>query len=208
MVIPVAIGAPVEVSGTSAGISYEVTAGFTGTLSFAARGLVPATDTDGTVAQDPDQNFDPADPIGTFSHTFSVAAGQSLLRVGVDEDFITPAGTDLDVYLFRGTTFVGQAADGDSDEMVTVANPVAGSYTVFVHGFGTAGPSADFTLFEWQVPTSSAGNMTVPGPTPVTTGQSVPVNLTFSGLAADTWYLGQVVYGNPGTIGSTIVSVR
>ena len=50
--------------------------------------------------------------------------------------------------------------------------------------------------------------MTVPGPTPVVIGTSVPVNLGFSGLTPGKWYLGQVVYSNPGTIGSTIVSVR
>ena len=75
---------------------------------------------------------------------------------------------DLDVFLFRegpgpDPIFMGQAADGDSNEMVNVNNPPADTYTVFVHGFATNGPSADFTLFEWQVPTTSAGNMNVPG---------------------------------------------
>ena len=79
---------------------------------------------------------------------------------------------------------------------------------MFVHGYSTNGPSANVTVFEWEVPTSSAGNMTVPGPTPVVIGTSVPVNLGFSGLTPGKWYLGQVVYSNPGTIGSTIVSVR
>jgi hypothetical protein len=206
---PVAIAAPAEVTGPPSGISYTVKTGYAGTLNFAARGLAAGLETDASVAQDPDQTFDPAVTTGTFSKTFTVPAGQSLLRVGIDEDFITPSGTDLDVYLFRGTTFVGQAADGDSDEMVTVANPTAGTYTVYVHGFATVAPSASFTLFEWQVPTSSAGNMNVPGPATATVGGIVPVNLTFTGLAADTWYLGQVVY-NDGTsnIGSTIVNVR
>jgi subtilisin family serine protease len=205
---PVAIAAPLEVTGTASGISYTVKTGFAGTLDFAARGLVAATTTDASVAQDPDQSFDPAVETGTFSKTFTVPAGMSLLRVGIDEDFITPANTDLDVYLFRGTTFAGQAADGDSDEMVTLSNPTAGSYTVYVHGFATVAPSANFRLFEWQVPASSAGNMNVPASATATVGGTVPVNLTFTGLTAGTWYLGQVVYGNPGTIGSTIVNVR
>jgi len=205
---PVPLAAPAEVTGNAGGISYNVKSGFAGTLDFAARGLVPAVTTAATVAQDPDQTFDPAVATGTFSMTFTVPAGLSLLRVGIDEGFITPSGTDLDVYLFRGTTFVGQAADGDSNEMVTLTNPTAGVYTVFVHGFNTNGPSANFTLFNWQVPTTSAGNMTVPASTAVTTGGTVPVNLSFTGLASGTWYLGQVVYGNPGTIGSTIVNVK
>ena len=50
--------------------------------------------------------------------------------------------------------------------------------------------------------------MTVPASAAATVGGSVAVNLTFTGLAGGTWYLGQVVYGNRGTIGSTIVNVR
>ena len=89
-------------------------------------------------------------------------------------------------------TLVGQSADGDSNEMVTFVNPPAGTYTVYVHGFNTAGPSANFTLFEWQLSAANAGNMTVPGPAATTTGGSVPVNLSFTGLTPSTWYLGQV----------------
>lgn len=206
---PVAVAAPVEVSGTPSGISYSVRTGYNGTLNFAARGLASAVETDATVAQDPDQSFDPADPSGTFSRTFTVPAGQSLLRAGIDEDFVTPSNTDLDVFLYRGTTLVGVAADGDSDEMVTLSNPTAATYTVYVHGFATNGPSADFTLFEWQVPTTSAGNMNVPAPAAATIGGTIPVNLTFTGLAANTWYLGQVVYNDGSSnVGSTIVNVR
>jgi hypothetical protein len=53
-------------------------------------------------------------------------------------------------------------------------------------GFNTAGPSANFTLYEWQPGPTSAGNMTVPGPAATTTGGNVPVNLSFSGLAPST----------------------
>ena len=93
-----------------------------------------------------------------------VPAGLKLFRAGIDEGFITPSGTDLDVYVYRGGALVGQAADGDSNEMVTFTDPVAGTYTVYVHGFNTNGPSADFTLFSWQLTSANAGNMTVPGP--------------------------------------------
>jgi len=121
-----------------------------------------------------------------------------LFRVGIDEGFITPSGTDLDVYVYRGGSRVGQSTDGDSNEMVTFTNPPAGTYTVYVHGFNTVGPSANFTLFSWQPGAASAGNMTVPGPVAATIGGSVPVNLSFTGLVGGTWYLGQTVY-NDGT---------
>jgi hypothetical protein len=93
--------------------------------------------------------------------------------------------------------------------MVTLLNPTAGTYTVFVHGFATNGPSANATVFDWVVPSASSGNMSVPGSTAVGIGSIVPVNLAFSGLAASSWYLGRVVY-NDGTsnIGATFVNVN
>src|SRR5262245_9846297 len=206
---PVAIAAPSEVTATSSGITYDVKTGYTGTLNFAARGLVPATTFPETVAQDPDQTFDPNDPTGTIHQDIVVPPGVKLFRVGIDEGFITPSGTDLDVYVYRGGTRVGQAADGDSNEMATFIDPPAGTYTVYVHGFNTNGPSADLTLFSWQLTSASAGNMNVPGPVGTTTGGTLPVNLSFTGLASGTWYLGQTVY-NDGTsdIGTTIVNVK
>src|SRR5262249_62016160 len=106
----------------------------------------------------------------------------------------TPSGTDLDVYVYRGGVRVGQSADGDSNEMVTFTNPPAGTYTVYVHGFNTNGPSASLTLFSWQLGSASAGNMSVPGPVSTTTGGTVPVNLSFTGLTNGTWYLGPPLY--------------
>ena len=206
---PVALAAPLEVSGNASGISYSVKTGYAGTLNFAARGLVPATTFAEIVQQDPDQIFDPNDPTGTIHEDIVVPAGLKLFRAGIDEGFITPTGTDLDVYVYRGGTRVGQSADGDSNEMVTFTDPPAGTYTVYVHGFNTNGPSASFTLFSWQLGSASAGNMTVPGPATATIGGTVPVDLSFAGLVGGTWYLGQTVY-NDGTsdIGTTIVNVR
>jgi subtilisin family serine protease len=210
VVRPVAIAAPLEVTGSNAGISYSVKTGYIGTVNFAARGLVAGTATAATVNQDPDQTFNPADATGTYKQDIVVPAGLSLFRVGIDEGFITPSGTDLDVFVFRGGSQVGSAADGDSNEMVTFTNPVAGTYTVYVHGFSTNGPSANFTLFDWQLPPASAGNMNVPAPAAATIGGSVPVNLTFgAGVTAGTWWLGQVIYNDGSSnIGSTIVNVK
>ena len=206
---PVALAAPLEVSGDASGISYSVKTGYSGTLNFAARGLVPATTFAETVAQDPDQTFNPADPTGTIHEDIVVPAGLKLFRAGIDEGFITPSGTDLDVYVYRGGVRVGQASDGDSNEMVTFADPPAGTYTVYVHGFNTNGPSASFTLFSWQLGSTSAGNMTVPGPATATIGGTVPVDLSFTGLLSGTWYLGQTVYNDGSSdIGTTIINVK
>ena len=51
-------------------------------------------------------DFDPADATGTFKFDVVVASG-SVLRAGIYEDAITPSGTDLDLFVYRGETLVG-----------------------------------------------------------------------------------------------------
>ena len=53
VVRPVALAAPVEVTGNGGPISYDVTFGYTGSFSATPRGLVPAVLTPGTVSDDP-----------------------------------------------------------------------------------------------------------------------------------------------------------
>ena len=99
---PVTLAAPREVSGDAI---WHLLLGQDRLLrhaNFAARGLVAATTFAETVAQDPDQTFDPSDPTGTIHEDIVVPAGLKLFRAGIDEGFITPSGTDLDVYVYRG----------------------------------------------------------------------------------------------------------
>ena len=190
-------------------LNWTAKTGYTGTLNAVARGPVPATVSTFTLAQDPDATFDPADPTGTFKKDVAVPAG-AIFRAGIYEDAITPTGTDLDLYVYLGSTLVGVSADGDSNEEVTLragASPL--TLTVYVHGWSTNGPSAEVTLFDW-VANAATGDMTVsPATTPVTTGSTVSYTATFSGLAPATRYFGAVDYNN-GTarIGQTFVSVQ
>ncbi len=207
---PVAISAPAEVSGNgSAPLTWTAKAGYDGTLNAAARGLVPATVSSFTLAQDPDATFDPAVTTGTYKKDVAVPAG-GLFRAGIYEDAITPTGTDLDLYVYLGTSLVASSADGDSNEEVTLragSSPL--TLTVYVHGWSTNGPSAQVSLFDW-VANADAGNMTVsPASTAVTTGSTVNYSASFSGLAAATRYFGAVDYNN-GTsrIGQTYVSIK
>jgi subtilisin family serine protease len=205
---PVAIATPAEVSSNGAPVSWSVTTGYDGALSASVAGLVPATQTAWTVAQDPDQTFNPADPTGTFKKDVVVPAN-SLFRAGIYEDAITPTGTDLDLYVYQGATQVGVSADGDSNEEVTLRTGATGTtLTVYVHGWSTNGPSATGTLFDW-VATTAAGNTTVSGVGPATTGGTQTHTASFSGLAAGTRYLGEVRYSDgSATIGRTILNVR
>ncbi len=102
---------------------------------------------------------------------------------------------------------VGASGGGTSAEEVNLLNPAAGTYTVWVHGFAVTGP-ANFTLFNWVLGSTAAGNMSVSAPASATIGATGAINLTFSGLAPATKYLGSVAYsGSAGLPNPTIVRV-
>lgn len=198
---PVALAAPAQVSG-----SYNVTFGYTGTFSATARGLIPATTFTGSVMTDPTGNFTPVASPSTVSFTVVVPAGATYARFSLFDANVSPA-SDLDLYVFRGTTLVGSSGGGTSAEEVNLRNPTAATYTVWVHGFDTGNPST-FTLFTWVLGTADEGNMTVTAPTSAVLGATGTINLAFSGLTAGTKYLGSVAYGGAaGMPNPTIVRV-
>jgi hypothetical protein len=202
VVRPVALAAPAEASG-----SYDVTFGFDGPFSATGRGLVPADVTDGVVDQDPDQTFDPADPTGTVAVTVDIPAGTTYARFALFDEDVAP-GSDIDLYVFRGATIVGSSATGTSAEVVNLSNPIAGTYTVFVHGWGLPEGSSPFSLHTWVLGSEDAGNMTVTAPATAVTGTTDTIELGFTDLAAGTKYLGSVVYGGaPGLPAPTIIRV-
>ena len=83
-----------------------------------------------------------------------------------------------------------------------------GAYTAVVHGWQTDGPDANYTLFNWNVGTASAGTMAIAAPSIATVGGAANVDLTFSGLSAGSKYLGAVDYSNGViSIGSTVIRV-
>jgi hypothetical protein len=147
--------------------------------------------------------------VGVFKKELAVPAGQSVLRFATfDAD--TDGNDDVDLYLYSPSGVFTAISGGEtSEEVVTVNNPAAGTWKLYVHGFQTDGPSADLTLFHWILGsgTANAGNMTVNGPFNATVGSVHTVNLTTSGLTAGDHYLGQIVYSGSTTptLGTTLV---
>jgi len=202
VVRPVALAAPAQVSG-----SYNVTFGFSGAFSATARGLIPAAITAGTVTQDPDQTFDPADPSGTVAVTVEIPAGTTYARFSLFDGDVA-AGSDIDLYVYRGTTFAGGSGNGGSDEEVNLLNPVAGTYTVYMHGWGLPTGTSPFKLHTWALGSADAGNMTVTAPASGVIGATAEIGLDFSGLAPGVKYLGSVAYGGAAAaVNPTIVRV-
>jgi hypothetical protein len=189
---PVAMAAPAQASG-----SYNVTFGYTGAFTATARGLVPATTFDSTITQGDVLSFDVVVP-----------AGATYARFSLFDANVSVPGSDLDLYVYRGSTLVGVSGGGTADEEVNLLNPLAGTYTVLVEGFGVPGSAtANFTAFAWALDSTAAGNMTVSAPS-ATVGTTGAINLTFSGLVPGTKYLGSVAYsGAAGLPNPTIIRV-
>jgi hypothetical protein len=213
---PVALAAPVEVSGDGGDLSYEVKFGYNGPFTADPRGLIAADTTPASVTDDPTDDFDTTDPAGNQGitiHNVIVPAGTSVLRVALFDDEVDGAH-DLDLYTYRvnadaSLTLVAISGSGTSDEVSTLVNPTAATYRVFVHGFAAAGGVANYTFFSWTLGTADAGNMTVTEPASATIGGIGTIDLSFTGLAADTRYLGSVVYGGvAGLPNPTIVSIH
>jgi subtilisin family serine protease len=205
---PVALSAPAAVSGPATGFSYPAQFGYSGAFAASARGLLPATTGAGTVTDDPGDSFSPTGP-GVTAFTVNVPSGTTYARFSLFDGNVTPAGSDLDLYVYRGTTLVGLSGAEGSNEEVDLLNPPADTYTVYVHGFNvTPGVTANFTLYSWLLGGTSAGNMTVTAPATASIGGSGTVSLSFSGLVPGTRYLGSVAYGGiAGLPNPTIVRV-
>jgi hypothetical protein len=145
---PVALAAPKEVYSAGEPVSYPVMFGYTGSFSAMARGLLPATTITGSINTGQQLTYDVVIPAGTTYARFSLFDAN-----------VTPA-SDLDLYVYLGSTLVGLSGSGTSAEEVNLINPAAATYTVLVDGYATGNPST-FTLFYWVLGSADAGNMAV-----------------------------------------------
>ncbi|HEU5099946.1 MAG TPA: S8 family serine peptidase [Roseiflexaceae bacterium] len=67
------------------------------------------------------------------TYSVDVAPGSTSLRVTIGGT--SDPAADLDLYVIRNGAIIGQSADGDSEESVTIANPAAGTYTILIDGY-------------------------------------------------------------------------
>ena len=94
-----------------------------------------------------------------------------------------------------GMVLVGSTGGATSNETASFVPVAAGAtYRVFVHGFETDGPDADYTLFYWIVSDAAAGNLTVTGPGSVTAGSTHTIQVDWSGLTPGIKYLGTITH--------------
>jgi hypothetical protein len=138
----------------------------------------------------------------------TIPAGTTYARFSLfDANVSKPSDLDLEVRDANGN-LVGSSGSGTSAEEVNLVNPAAGTYSVRVVGFATGDSATTFTLFNWSLGSTSAGNMTVAAPANAVNGGTGNIGLTFAGLTAGIKYLGSVAYGgDPSLPAPTIVRV-
>ncbi|WP_371572447.1 S8 family serine peptidase [Streptomyces sp. NBC_01314] len=123
----------------------------------------------------------------TQTTTVEVPEGATSLDVVIGGASDTAADLDLTVYDKDGN-LVGQDADADSDEAVSVLDPVAGEYTIEVYGFAVPG---DSTAYDYRDTYFSAtlGTVEVSGSAPVKLGTgdsaAVAADVTAAGTGPD-----------------------
>ncbi len=192
---------PDVIASVSAGVpiarSYTITNGF-GAFTGRAAGSTLGSANRGTptIAVGEQQAFD-----------LDVTAGSSSLRATIGGT--SDAGADLDLFVYNCTTgscvLVGQAADGDSEESVTIANPAAGAWRVVVDGFAIPNGTTTFNYIDVFV-NAALGSVQVTDANALrTAGASwvVPGSVTANVAPA----AGRVLYGNVRVLTDTNIQV-
>jgi subtilisin family serine protease len=75
-----------------------------------------------------------------------VPAGATSLRATIGGT--SDKAADLDLFVIKDGKVLGQSADGDSEESVTIANPAAGTYTVLVDGYAVPAGSTSYNYVD------------------------------------------------------------
>lgn len=208
---PVSVEAPAEVQGegTTGSAAVDIVPGFTGDLVVEEFGLAEATRAEDTVEATSAGYY--VDYCVTVTDDTKVLRGELDALVDGNGDYL-----DLYVYSVEGDCATGSldqqiadAATGSGDETFTWADPPAGSYVLSVELFeppaGESSVDFIFDVFDVNSSTVLGGFAAQPNPVPVIAGQETSFDAVWSGLDADSRYLG--VFEYEGAIGPTYVSV-
>jgi subtilisin family serine protease len=210
----VELQAPAEVSGSGVDgeVSVGVSFGYTGDYTAAAHGLASMVGVAGSVDQDPDQTFDPNDPVGVTAHEFEVS-GTAHLRIALTAGDLVPPdpAIDLDLFMLNSSgQLVASSTQGSTNEEINLSGLPDDTYTLYVHGWQTTGLTVDYTLRTWEVPAAAGtGSLEITSaPAEAVVGTTGTVVASWSGLAPGGDYLGAVSHTGPdGLLQVTLVRV-
>jgi hypothetical protein len=130
------------------------------------------------------------------TYPVTVTAGSTSLRATIGSP--SDPAADLDLFVFNCTAgpcvLVGQSADGDSEEAVTINNPAAGNWLVRVDGFAVPAGTTTYTYVDVFVNTAF-GSVSVTDANalrPAGSSWTVPGSVTANAVPA----AGRVLLGN------------
>ena len=206
--------APASVSGTGVdgSVEFPIQFGFAGAYTAAPHGPVASTPVAGTADQDPDQAFDPNDPTGTTAIPLTTAGAAFLrLRLAAQDLAVADPDVDLDIYLYDSAgNEVASSAAGGTNELIELVLPPDDTWTLYVHGWQTAGGPVDFELQTWAVPaTPSTGALVIDdAPSTAAIGAVGTITASWAGLDPAAEYVGAVSHSSAsGLIGLTLVDI-
>ncbi|MER7662354.1 S8 family serine peptidase [Streptomyces sp. NPDC096193] len=78
------------------------------------------------------------------SQESTVTVGEGVERLDVAIGGVSDTNADLDLSVFLNGVLVGQAADADSEEAVSLLKPAAGTYTVVVDGYAVPAGTTEY----------------------------------------------------------------
>ena len=109
----------------------------------------------------------------------------------------------------RTATWLPARRRAGLDESVYLPLPADGVYSIYVHGWQTAGPSADFTLYTWLISATPGGNLGIDSaPASAVTATEGTVDFSWTGATAGEWHKGAISHADgAGLLGLTLVDV-
>lgn len=185
---PVAFSAPASAggTGTDGSLSYDVQFGYDGDINATMDGLVEGEG-------QPDVVVDG----GNTLHFFFVPPGTTLARFSLFDEEIG-AQNDLDLQIqgpdTAGFPFVCFSGTGTSEEQCDLANPDPGFYAAFVIDFASDPGATGYTLWNFNMDGSDAGNTVITTPASAVLGTSGTVTVDWAGLNPGVRALGIISY--------------
>jgi hypothetical protein len=128
--------------------------------------------------------------------TVNVPAGVKYARFSTfDADY--PAGTDLDVFVYKSgtTTLLASSTGGSAEEEANLPAPAGGSYDVYVDLYAGADQQT-VKLNHWELQNPESNLTVSPAGQTVQVAAQTNVTASWTGLTHGTRYLGQLQYSD------------
>ncbi len=128
------------------------------------------------------------------TRTTTLTLGSGVSRLDVSIGSTSDTSSDLDLYVYRDGVLVGQSADGDAEESVSLTAPAPGTYTFEVDGYAVPSGSTAYD-YEDVYYAGSLGQVTVDGSAPVDLAQGATTQVSASVVAAAAAPEGRKLFG-------------